>query len=1218
MLKQSIVQFNCNGIRGQYHQILQLINTHNPKFILLQELKLGFLDKIKIKGYNLVTNLKPGDDNHVLSVGILIKKGIAFKVITGLDHLCVIGIDTINVIPVSLFSFYDNSVRNELSLKNMEIIIKAGKHKSVIMGDFNVKDKLWDENIPSSEPSNARAKVLFDIINGTNLILSNQRSTTRISPVLAHKNSAIDISLIDADMVHIFIWSVIKESYGSDHLPTCLSVETSNLNNHIFRIYDYKTTKWDLFNDFCDLSTVNISNLSSDEADQAIEDCIIYGLENSTHFFEFPNNKKRSQPWWDDEINKLRKEKNKFLDIQIKTKSKESLIAMKKFNCLYKRKLKEKKIASWEKFVSECNDDIETRDLWLRIKKINKQNHDVKISCIKDENGVLVDDQKRICDIIADHYSAVSSSSKMGIGESKSFKALKEKVRLFGDFQDNFGSLNDDFTLDELVNVVGNTKNSAPGSDGIKYNVFKNMSIKNLSIILLLFNKVWNEGIRPVDWSKSIVIPIPKIANVVNSNDTRPINLIKARPKLLDKLINTRLIFALESQKLISSNQFGFRRCKQTLDSLMTLNNVIEDNIVGGHTHMISFDIQKAFDKIWPQAILLKLKEFKFGGKLFKYVENYLGVRSFQVRIGENLSKVVLADIGVPQGSPLSSTLFIIAFQHMMDIAEDDEFSSCLAYADDLLIYTNGTDNMSNTKNLQSLIKRLSRKGREVGLNFAVEKSKSMHVCRKTSCNQLPNKIYGKVITKVKKLKLLGITFQSNHTFTSHINLLVEKLNKDVALLKILANKRYGLNQDLMRKIILALSISKIRYCIEIYGRASDTDVKKVDTTLNKMRRLMLSSFVTTPTASLIIQSGIPSFQTLRLKSNLIFSVKRPELDYQKLRSERSHSTQVNKFLPDIGWSLDQIVKDELFLPPNHSVKNRVFRNIFKKRKDDLVPGFVLPEVLQFCSDNKIINCYYTDGSKINNKVGYGVVLNGVTIKSSRINDKSSVYSAEAMAILSAILHINENNSNSVSAIFTDSAGIIDQLLVNNKKKLEIINQIKFNMTPNIKIVWIPSHFGIPGNELADSVAKKAACFDEIDEVNLSTMDARRSIVNFISDKLQEDWNTNSENKLFLVRQSATYFPGGNMFSRKIEMIFNRLRSGHSFLTHSYIINREIVPECKFCYNPLTIEHIFTCMHQNSLSLFRKHGIVDWKSSLFGEEDKVIELIKDLDYFNQI
>lgn len=77
-------------------------------------------------------------------------------------------------------------------------------------------------------------------------------------------------------------------------------------------------------------------------------------------------------------------------------------------------------------------------------------------------------------------------------------------------------------------------KNSAPGKDGIKYNVFKNMNVENQLCILKFFNKIW---------SKSIVIPIPKTNNVSTPNDTRPINLIKSRPKLLDKMINARLIF---------------------------------------------------------------------------------------------------------------------------------------------------------------------------------------------------------------------------------------------------------------------------------------------------------------------------------------------------------------------------------------------------------------------------------------------------------------------------------------------------------------------------------------------------------------------------------------------------------------------------------------------------------------------------------------------------
>lgn len=136
----------------------------------------------------------------------------------------------------------------------------------------------------------------------------------------------------------------------------------------------------------------------------------------------------------------------------------------------------------------------------------------------------------------------------------------------------------------------------------------------------------------------------------------------------MDNMVNARLIYTLELNNLIDSNQFGFRKCKQTIDSLMDLNINVQQQLNGkNHVQLISFDIRKAFDRIWPNSVLDKFQSFGIGGRMFSYVKSYLSPRLFTVINGNVESDETKVDIGVPQGSPLSSTLFIISFQHIMD-----------------------------------------------------------------------------------------------------------------------------------------------------------------------------------------------------------------------------------------------------------------------------------------------------------------------------------------------------------------------------------------------------------------------------------------------------------------------------------------------------------------------------------------------------------------------
>lgn len=248
---QDIVQFNCCGIRAQYHHIMQIIKKYTPNFILLQELKIGFNDKVSFRGYKFIHNLKTGDTWHKSSVGILIKNGINFDVIDTPDDICVIGINTVNVIPLSIFSFYDNYSINMLNMQNLKIIEKAGKNKMILMGDFNARSGLWDDG-RKLMPNDFRSKSIIEFVEKSNMIIMNDGRTTRISPIFNFQNSAIDLTIIHKDINDRFDWNVSDSDFGSDHLPTMITISDNvNFNQYKRTIFDLKTTNWEAFNDEC-------------------------------------------------------------------------------------------------------------------------------------------------------------------------------------------------------------------------------------------------------------------------------------------------------------------------------------------------------------------------------------------------------------------------------------------------------------------------------------------------------------------------------------------------------------------------------------------------------------------------------------------------------------------------------------------------------------------------------------------------------------------------------------------------------------------------------------------------------------------------------------------------------------------------------------------------------------------------------------------------------
>ena len=111
---------------------------------------------------------------------------------------------------------------------------------------------------------------------------------------------------------------------------------------------------------------------------------------------------------------------------------------------------------------------------------------------------------------------------------------------------------------------------------------------------------------------------------------------------------------------------------------------------------------------------------------------------------------------------------------------------------------------------------------------------------------------------------------------------------------------------------------------------------------------------------------------------------------------------------------------------------------------------------------------------------------------------------------------------------------------------------------------WIPSHIGIRGNEAADVAAKESLDFNIIAS-QVPYTDLKPHINSFIAKKWQERWSSCPDNKLFKIKPTLGVWPSGFRNSHKEEVVLSRLRIGHTYFTHSYILRQEDPPECRAC-----------------------------------------------------
>ena len=128
--------------------------------------------------------------------------------------------------------------------------------------------------------------------------------------------------------------------------------------------------------------------------------------------------------------------------------------------------------------------------------------------------------------------------------------------------------------MNELLSALSSTSETSPGNDKIVYSMIKNAHPSFQQHILDLYNRIYASRSFPASWKTAIVIPIPKPKkDHTDPLNYRPISLTSCLCKLLEKMVNQRLMWYLEKYQFICPTQSGFRRNRSTTDCLVSFTN---------------------------------------------------------------------------------------------------------------------------------------------------------------------------------------------------------------------------------------------------------------------------------------------------------------------------------------------------------------------------------------------------------------------------------------------------------------------------------------------------------------------------------------------------------------------------------------------------------------------------------------------------------------------
>ena len=148
--------------------------------------------------------------------------------------------------------------------------------------------------------------------------------------------------------------------------------------------------------------------------------------------------------------------------------------------------------------------------------------------------------------------------------------------------------------------------------------------LRPLSII---FRNSLKSSIYPSTWKKANVIPVHKKDDKQCVNNYRPVSLLPVFGKIFEKLIFNEIYSFLDREKLLNTNQSGFRPFDSCVNQLLTITHEIFSSFDCNpslEVRSIFLDISKAFDKIWHEGLLYKLKSFGISGSLLNLIKHYL------------------------------------------------------------------------------------------------------------------------------------------------------------------------------------------------------------------------------------------------------------------------------------------------------------------------------------------------------------------------------------------------------------------------------------------------------------------------------------------------------------------------------------------------------------------------------------------------------------------
>lgn len=662
----------------------------------------------------------------------------------------------------------------------------------IIMADINFH----------SRSKRAKSKFLDDIETNTHgefiILPKPTRPVSQTTPdAVIISQTLITYSTID-----------VLDPIGSDHVPIKLQLEFPGAiqqTQNTRKIYRYTDAKWDDYRETIENKLQTIEEPTTPESLDETVDIITQTLKSAAEKHipttTITPHKPKLPPQYLNLIAASRRAHREYT----RTHNLEALRLHRAYLRMTNNYLKAYKTRQWIKVCNSLGETSHPTKYWKTFHRLTGKTQRTPYPIIVDNQSPQTDIDKAntfanhfqdIFTPLPDCYMPIRVGNLIRQHSDPNSETLRPSIN--NRLPPN-NPLTRPITMVEINQVAGRKRNTAPGFDTITYKLIKEAPPTFITILTTIYTFILRTGYFPIDWKYSKVLLFPK-PNKPTSEITsyRPIQLTSTLSKILEKIIVNRLHEHLNENNLLPISQAGFRPNYSISDQLLRLTTAISNQFNKSlPSCLLTFDLEKAFDKVWHAGLLHKLHSFMLPECYIRYIHSFLTNRMAYISINESLSHPILLKSGVPQGSSLSPLLYLL---YVADLPEIPNNVQTFQFADDTAFLALAPTIQGINRLLQNTIDSFSKwcrtwkltinSGKTQTVVFLPPKSRSR---TQRNPRKLNITVHGVPIKPSKTVKYLGVIFDTKLTWTPQLNHIVTKAKNRLNLLKRLVGTTWGL-----------------------------------------------------------------------------------------------------------------------------------------------------------------------------------------------------------------------------------------------------------------------------------------------------------------------------------------------------------------------------------------------------------------------------------------